>query len=189
MTHSEPTALVVVDMQQGFDDASWGRAVQREECDRNVVRLLDAWTDQGWPIVVVRHDSVHQESPLRPAHPGNALLPAVAAARADLLVTKTVNSAFYGTPDLDAWLRGEGIGRIVVCGIQTNMCVETTARMGGNLGYEVVVPLDATSTFDLAGPDGTVLPAEELIRATTTNLHGGGFAQVVTTSALLAQAR
>ena len=53
-------------------------------------------------------------------------------------MTKSVNSAFYGTPDLQARLRAAGIDQIVVCGIQTNMCVETTARMGGNLGFDVL---------------------------------------------------
>ena len=62
-----------------------------------------------------------------------------------------MNSAFYGDIDLHAWLTERGIGEIVVCGIQTNMCVETTARMAGNLGYDVTVALDATRTFDLAG--------------------------------------
>ena len=103
-----------------------------------------------------------------------------------MLVTKKVNSAFIGEPDLHGWLTDRGIGQIVVVGIQTNMCVETTSRMGGNLGYDVIVPIDATSTFDLTGPDGEVMTAEELKRATVTNLHGGGFATVTTTEAVLA---
>jgi nicotinamidase-related amidase len=65
------------------------------------------------------------------------------------------------------------------------MCVETTARVGGNLGFAVTVALDATATFDLAGPDGAVLTAEELTRATATNLHGGGFARVATVDQVL----
>ena len=134
--------------------------------------------------MVVRHDSGKPDSPLHPTHPGNALIAPVAGAPADLLVTKSVNSAFYGTPDLEAWLRAAGIDQIVVCGIQTNMCVETTARMGGNLGFDVVVPLNATRTFDLSGPDGTVVPAATLMQVTATNLHGGGFARIATTDEL-----
>jgi nicotinamidase-related amidase len=113
----------------------------------------------------------------------------VAGVPAALRVSKTVNSAFYGTPDLHAWLQGAGIGQLVVVGIQTNMCVETTARMAGNLGYDVVVPMDATHTFDAAGPDGRVLTADELTRATATNLHAGEFATVTTTEQVLAAAR
>jgi nicotinamidase-related amidase len=65
------------------------------------------------------------------------------------------------------------------------MCVETTARVGGNLGHRVSVALDATRTFDLAGPDGSTLTADELTRATATNLHGGGFARIVSTDQAL----
>jgi nicotinamidase-related amidase len=141
---------------------------------------------RGLPVVVVRHDSGNPDSPLHPAHPGTALIASVSGSPADLLVAKSVNSAFYGTPDLEAWLRTAGIDQIVLCGIQTNMCVETTARMGGNLGFDVVVALDATRTFDLAGPDGTVVPAATLMQVTATNLHGGGFARIASTDALVA---
>lgn len=103
-------------------------------------------------------------------------------------MTKTVNSAFYGEPDLDAWLRGAGIEQVVIVGIQTNMCNETTARMGGNLGYDVVFPLDAMHTFDLAGPFGWAATAEEPTRATAVSLHGGRFARVVTTAEVLSAA-
>lgn len=103
-------------------------------------------------------------------------------------MTKSVNSAFYGAPDLDAWLRAAGIGQFVVAGIQTNMCAETTARMGGNLGYEVLFALDATHTFDLEGPFGWRRTAEELAQASAVSLHGGGFARVVTTAEVVAAA-
>ncbi len=187
MTKIGRAALVVVDMQQGFEDASWGPTTNRPGCEENVARLLTVWTERGLPVVVVRHDSGEAGSPLNPEHPGNALMDVVAAAPADLLVTKTVNSAFYGTPDLEQWLRAEGIEQIVVCGIQTNMCVETTARMGGNLGLDVVVALDATRTFDLVGPDGTLVPAATLMEITATNLHGGGFARVASTSDVVSE--
>ena len=180
------TALIVIDMQQGFDDPYWGPTTNRPGCEDNVARLVEAWQASGDPIVVVRHDSTGPASPLNPAHPGNALMEGIAAVDPALFVTKSVNSAFYGEPDLESWLREADISRMVVCGIQTNMCVETTARMGGNLGFEVIVPLDATRTFDLAGPDGTVTPAATLMAITATNLHGGGFATVTTTDDLLA---
>ena len=63
-------------------------------------------------------------------------------------MTKTVNSSFHGEPSLDEWLDGQGIEQIYVCGITTNHCCETTARVGGNLGYDVRFVLDATHTFD-----------------------------------------
>ncbi len=178
-------ALIVVDVQRGFDDADfWGRR-DNPDCEANIARLIAGWTDHARPIVLVRHDSVKPDSPLDTDTPGNAFKEVVADAAYDILVTKQVNSAFYGEPDLEAWLRERGVGQIVVCGIQTNMCVETTARMGGNLGFDVLVPLDACHTFDLEGVGGLRLSPEELTRATAVNLSGGGFARVVGTDDLV----
>jgi nicotinamidase-related amidase len=81
-----------------------------------------------------------------------------------------VNSSFHGEPDLAEWLRGEGIERIVVCGIQTNMCCETTARVAANLDFDMTFVLDATYTFDLPAHDGGSISADELARVTAANL-------------------
>ncbi|AXE24756.1 cysteine hydrolase [Streptomyces globosus] len=194
MEITENTALVVVDVQKGFDDAAYWGPRNNPAADGNIASLITAWKDTGRPVVFVRHDSVSPGSPLRAGSAGNAFKDYVEARRGsgaglELLVTKSVNSAFYGTPDLDAWLREAGITRIVLAGIQTNMCVETTARMAGNLGYDVLFALDATHTFDLTGPDGRPVTADDLARATAASLHGGGFARVVDTAALTAAAR
>ena len=134
------------------------------------------------PIVFVRHDSNEPTSVLRPGQSGNDFK-AELTGKPDLLVSKSVNSAFYGTPDLDAWLKQNDINEIVICGIQTNMCCEITARMAGNLGYDVWFALDATHTFaKQAG--GVKLTADELAQATAVNLSGD-FAEVLSTSDVL----
>jgi nicotinamidase-related amidase len=178
-------ALIVIDMQRGFDDLEYWGPTANPDCAANVAALVATWERAGEPIVVVHHDSRSADSPLHPANPGNALVPEVAAAKAALTVAKDVNSAFYGDPDLHAWLQEAGIGEVVLCGIQTNMCVETTARMAGNLGYEVTVVLDATRTFDLttevAGMGTVTRTAEELMAVTALDLQGGGFARIAAT--------
>jgi nicotinamidase-related amidase len=72
----------------------------------------------------------------------------------------------------------------VITGITTNHCCETTARVGGNLGYDVLFAIDATHTFDRTGPDGLTYQADQLAAVTAANLHDE-FATVITTSALL----
>jgi nicotinamidase-related amidase len=174
------SALVVIDVQRGFDDASyWGRR-DNPSCESNVAALIAGWDGLR---VYVRHDSGEDGSPLRPGTPGNAFKDVVTG-EPDLLVSKNVNSAFYGSPDLHAWLQERGVSELVVCGITTNHCVETTSRMAGNLGYDVKLVLDATHTFDRVGPDGVTLTAEQLAQATATNLHGE-FATVVSTADVL----
>ncbi|OKK23030.1 isochorismatase [Streptomyces sp. CB00455] len=180
------SALLVIDVQRGFDDPSFWGPRNNPAAEDNIAALMDAWRASGRPVVLVRHAS-RPGSVLAPDHPGHAFKDLVEERRYEsLLITKTVNSAFYGTPDLAEWLTAGGIGQVVPVGIQTNMCVETTARMAGNLGYDVLVPLDATHTFDLAGPQGPGLTADELATATAVNLAGGGFARVVTTAEVLA---
>jgi len=183
MAERDQTVLIVVDVQYAFADAGyWGRR-NNPACEANIAALVTAWRAAGRPLVLVRHDSDEPGSPLRPGHPGNALRPEVEGPH-DLLVTKQVNSAFHGDPDLAGWLRDRGLGSIAICGITTNHCCETTARVGGNLGFDVQFVADATHTFDRAGPDGVVIAADDLARATAASLHGE-FATVVTTENLL----
>lgn len=193
MEITENAALVVVDVQQGFEEEEYWGPRNNPAADENIAGLIDAWQSSGRPVVFVRHDSPKPDSPLRVGYPGNAFKPYVEERRgkgsgAELFLTKSVNSAFYGTPNLGAWLDAAGVRQIVVAGIQTNMCAETTARMAGNLGYEVFFALDATYTFDGTGPWGWTLGAEELARATAVSLHGGGFAKVVRSAELIAAA-
>lgn len=172
------TALVVVDVQRGFDDPRWGRR-NNPACEENVARLLAHWRSARGPVVFVRHDSGEEGSPLAPGAPGNAFKDALTG-EPDLLVAKRVHSAFHGSPDLAAWLRGRGIGAVALCGITTNHCCETTARIGSDLGFEVAFVGDATHTFDRAAPDGSLVSAEDLQRATEASLDGE-FAAVVRT--------
>jgi nicotinamidase-related amidase len=183
---SDPIALVVVDVQKAFEDAGyWGRR-NNPACEENVAALIRAWRENEQPIVFVRHDSVDPGSPLRPGEPGNALKDVVDGTP-DLLVTKHVNSAFHGDPDLEAWLRANGIGDVVICGIQTNMCAETTARVAANLGFGVRFALDATHTFDLASHDGGTIAADELARVTAANIDPE-FGRVVSTAEAIREA-
>ncbi|MFD5899756.1 cysteine hydrolase family protein [Streptomyces sp. NPDC060366] len=187
MEIAENAALVIIDVQQGFEEVEYWGVRNNPEADGNIAALIDAWQASGRPVVFTRHDSTTPGSPLRPGYEGNSFKEYVerrrgkGAAGSELLVVKNVNSAFYGTPDLGAWLKAAGIGQLVVAGIQTNMCAETTTRMAGNLGYEVFFALDATYTFGQEGAWGWELSAQELARATAVSLHGGGFAKVVTT--------
>jgi len=179
---SNQGALIIIDVQQGFDDPIWGLR-NNADCDKNILRLLAAWRFASQPVVLVRHDSVSPTSPLRPGQPGNSFKAGVDGTH-DLLVTKSVNSAFYGSPDLDAWLRANSISKITICGITTNHCCETTARMAGNLGYDTRFVIDATHTFDRIDLSGKLVSADELMRITATNLESE-FATVVTTAQVL----
>lgn len=183
MLGSRP-ALIVVDVQEGFSDEDYWGERNNPDCESNIEALIGHWHQRRWPVVVVQHDSTDPDSPLHPGRRGHDLLPCVTGG--NLLVNKSVNSSFHGTPDLHAWLIDQNVTDVVICGITTNHCCETTARVSGNLGHRTLFVIDATHTFARRGPDGDLVSADDLARVTATNLHAE-FATVVRTGELVAE--
>jgi len=179
-------ALLVIDVQQGFESTVWGEPFV-PDAESRIARLLDAWRGTNRPVIVVQHLSTSPDSPLHPDSPGSALKPDVAPRNGELLVQKRVNSAFIGT-DLEAHLREHGIEELVLGGYTTNHCVSTTARMASNLGFQTTVVGDATTAFAAEGPDGRRYSAEEVHAISLANLHGE-FATVMSTAAVLSALR
>ena len=95
---------------------------------------------------------------------------------------KSEVNAFQDT-ELLGLLRDAGIERLVLCGMQTHMCLEGAARAAADHGFACVVVADACATRDLER-DGSVVAAEDVHRATLATLDGA-YAEVVDTAALL----
>ena len=175
------TALLLVDYQTGFDDPRWGTR-NHPDAETRALRLLAHARDDGWQVVVVRHDSVEPESSLRPGQPGNDLKAGFDPRPGEWLISKSVHSAFIGT-ELEARLRECGITRVVVAGITTDQCVSTTARMANNLGFAVTLVEDACCCFALEAPDGRTVGATALHQAHIATL-AAEFADVLTLAQL-----
>ena len=175
-------ALLIIDVQRGFDDPKWGRR-NNPDAERNITRLLELWRATQRPVIHVKHNSTEPDSPLRPERPGNEFKQATQPRDDEKIVEKNVHSAFIGT-DLERFLRERHITALVIVGLTTNHCISTTARMSGNLGFTTFLVSDATATFDRSGPDGELIRAEVLHKISLANLHGE-FATVVTTEYVL----
>jgi len=176
------TALIPIDMQRGFDLAP-PRPLSNPAIDANGRRLLAHWRRQGWPVLHVKHDSIHAVSTLHPSHPGNALREGFEPQAGEPLVGKSVNCAFVGT-DFELRLRRLKVERVVLFGLYADMCVSTTARIAANLGFETIVVGDACASIDLPGLDGVVIPGAQIARAHLATLHAE-FAKVVATADLV----
>lgn len=175
-------ALIAIDVQSGFDSDYWGIR-NNPDMEVNGRDLLAAWRASGRPIVHSRHDSTNPASPLAPRQPGNRFKIGFEPRSGELIVPKNVNSAFIGT-DLETWLRRAGITQLVLFGIATDMCVSTTARMGANLGFDVIVAGDACHTWGQNGPDGVYIDGDTIHRANLATLNTE-FGRVATTRELL----
>lgn len=170
MNLSPTVALLVIDVQQGFDDPRWG-ARNNPGAEQRIAELLEAWRATGRPVIHVQHLSLEPQSPLREDAPGHAFKIDALPMAGEPVFRKHVNSAFIGT-GLETHLRSNGIDTLVLAGLTTDHCVSTTARMAGNLGFDVTVVEDATATFDRRDADGTHYSADLMHRIALASLHG-----------------
>ncbi|MGK5113678.1 MULTISPECIES: cysteine hydrolase family protein [unclassified Geodermatophilus] len=174
--------LLVVDVQEAFDDPSWG-ARNNPSAESNIGALLDRWRSTGRPVVHVQHRNPAPGSLFHPDAPGHRFKPVAAPLPGEAVVHKSVNSAFIGT-DLERRLRARAEVDLVICGLTTDHCVSTTTRMAGNLGFRARLVGDATATFERTGPDGRHYGADLVHDTALASLHGE-FADVVATEDVL----
>jgi nicotinamidase-related amidase len=185
MTLPKTAALILIDMQMAF--LEWERAGLKRNnpgAVDNIGRVLTAFRDRGMAVFHIRHASTEPDSALRPDRTGYQPIGQAREIDGEPVIVKHVNSAFIGT-DLEKRLREGGHRAVVIAGITTNHCVETTTRMAGNLGFDARLVADACYTFDRVGIDGRVHSAEAIHDMTLSNLNGE-FASIVTTDAIVA---
>ncbi|HMX12079.1 MAG TPA: isochorismatase family protein [Burkholderiaceae bacterium] len=183
------TALLLVDVQQSFTARPYWNAERARPFLAHCNTLIAGCVAAGLPIVRILHSDGPDaaDNPFSPAsgllRPLDGLQPFEAA----LTVEKHRHSALVGTT-LPVWLREQGIGRLIVAGIRTEQCCETTTRHASDEGWAVDFCTEATLTFDMRTPDGHLLSADQITERTATVL-AGRFATVVTVAQALARAQ
>lgn len=177
-------ALLLIDIQKGFDNPIWGTR-NNPDAEDKAAQLLAHWRAQNWPVLHVKHVSTQSGSPL--SGEGAAFKDQVSPLPQEPIFEKSVNSALIGT-DLLAHLKSEKIESLTICGLTTPHCVSTTTRMAANLGFQVDLIADAcaafTSNADTSFDDGPALTAAEIHRTALAHLNAE-FATVLTTQQAL----
>lgn len=160
--------LLVIDVQKamfGTAEPLHGRAVVAV-----IASLIAKARASGTPVFYVQHDGGTGDEFDKNA-PGFAIMDEIAPQDGDSITVKRRASAFYET-GLDQSLKAAGIDHIIVCGMQTEYCVDTTIRSAFEHGYRVTAVADAHTTFD-----SQLLPAATII-AHTHHLWNGRFARL-----------
>jgi nicotinamidase-related amidase len=169
------TCLLLIDVQQGVDVLEhWGGPTGRRnnpDAESVMASLLDEWRAAGRTVAFTRHGSREADSPLKFSLPTGAQKPGFEPLDGDIVIDKDVNSGWVGT-QLELQLRRHGINRLVVVGFFTNMCVETTVRMAGNMGYDTYLVPDGCATTNRVGPDGIDHDPETVHQLSVASLHG-----------------
>jgi len=150
---STQTALLIIDAQVGLLD----EAYRRDDVVARIAGLIAKARTSGLPVIYVQHETDEAGDPLAIGSPGWHIHPALAPWRTDLVVHKRSSDSFYETP-LQQELDARHVRHLVVTGMKTEMCVDTTSRRAVSLGYDVTLVADAHTTTDTR-----TLPAARMV--------------------------
>ncbi|MFF8537837.1 isochorismatase family protein [Streptomyces sp. NPDC015532] len=188
-------ALIVIDVQESFRAHPLWETISDPKITDQVDRLVRLARRAGDTVVWVLHSEPGSGGVFDPALGHVRLMDELERQDGEPLIHKTAHNAFT-TTNLQQLLTGRGVRELTVCGIRTEQCVETTARLASDLGYEVTFVSDATATNPVPhrdAPDGQsvaelladprTLSAEDVIERTEYAL-AGRFATIATVDEL-----
>lgn len=175
------TALIVIDAQESFRHRPYFRPEGIAAYLERQQALIDGASAAGLPVVQIFH--VEDSGPFaRDSGFVRTLEPLRIAP--DAIFEKRRHSALVGS-GLDVWLTRNGIHRLIISGIRTEQCCETTTRHASDMGYAVDYVGEATLTFPMTDASGREWSAAE-IRARTELVLAGRFARIATVEEALA---
>lgn len=167
------TALLLIDVQQSFRARpTWSDADVPAFLARTNA-LLAGCAERGIPIVRIFHTDGPRDASNPFATESGLVRPldGLAPYEAAVTIEKHRHSALVGT-GLTVWLHQKGIGRLIIAGIRTEQCCETTARHASDEGWAVDFVSEAMLTFDMRTPAGNTLSAAAIRERTETVLAG-----------------
>jgi nicotinamidase-related amidase len=182
------TCLILIDSQESFRQRPYFTTTDLPAYLEAQNALIDGCVAQGVPIVRVFHVD-DPKSASNPFSLESGFVKPLAELRSfepAATFYKSRHSALVGT-GLDVWLTQNGIQKLIISGIRTEQCCETTTRHASDLGWEVDYCLDATLTWDMQQLDGTVLTSAD-IKARTATVLNDRFATICSVQQALARA-
>ena len=177
------TAMLLVDVQKGVNDTSYygGSKGRRNNlnAENNIIHILTEWRLSDRQVAFTKHNSREANSPLKLSLDSGQQLDGMEPEVGDIVVQKDVNSGFIGT-SLELDLRRSGVQRLLVVGFFTNVCIETTVRMAGNMGFDTYLVHDACAAMNGIGHDGEDYDPDLVHNMAIANMHGE-FCTAITT--------
>ncbi len=143
-------ALLLIDIQNDYFPGGAMEVVGAEAAAAQAATLLAAFRQRVYPIVHIQHVSVRPGAKFfLPDTPGVAIHESVRPAAGEMIVQKNFPNSFRNTPLLEL-LRDRGVKELVIAGMMTHMCVDTTTRAASDLGFSCSLAHDACATKALS---------------------------------------
>lgn len=174
-------ALIVIDAQQSFRHSTYWSENDLPDYLKNQQALIDGCVQQGIPVVQVFHVEAQGHFSIAS---GNIQTLSGLSLTPDLTLHKHYHSAFAGTA-LASWLTEKGINQLIISGIRTEQCCETTTRHGSDSGFNVDFVSEATLTFPMTHARSGRVYSPADIRERTELVLEGRFARITTVAQAL----
>ncbi|GAA2603656.1 cysteine hydrolase family protein [Paractinoplanes durhamensis] len=141
-------ALIVIDVQESFRARPLWRTLDNPALIGNIQRLVEAARANGELVVWVLHAEPGSGGLFDPANGQVRIVDELKPADDEAIIVKTSHNSF-STTNLGQRLTAAGVRSVTVTGLRTEQCVETTARVASDFGYDVTFVTDATGTFPI----------------------------------------
>jgi nicotinamidase-related amidase len=161
------TALLIVDIQNVYFPGDGPGLVNAEPASLNAKEILEVFRENNQLVVHIRHK----------ADKGFEIHKNVEPVSNEKVITKEEVNSFQKTDLLD-YLKNNNINRLVIIGMQTQMCVEAAIRAGHDFGFECIVIRDACATRDVKF-NGKIVKAEDVQTSTLAEITDGGYGKVI----------
>ena len=179
------SALLVIDVQDSFKASPRWLKRNNPRFEENLNRLIDAYRAAGLPVIYFLHSD--EDEYFERTSPHYKLMDFISLREDEALLHKITRNVFTST-ELVPLLLKRGVRRVVISGIQTEQCCETSARVGADLGFDIDFVTEATLTFPIALEPGSSveLAADAVVERTEYALRRR-FARIATVDAIVAE--
>lgn len=135
--------LLIIDMQKAIADE---KPYAYEEVEKNIAKLLNHYRNNNFPIIFIQHDG-SKGSEFEPGINSWEIVDKLKPQESEIIINKKYNSAFKKTT-LESELIKKGINKLIIVGMQTEYCIDTTIRVAFEKGYEIIIPEMTNTTVD-----------------------------------------
>ncbi len=167
------TALLVIDIQEFYFPGGDMPLYQPEQAAGKALLLIDSFRKEGEEVIYISHNY----------EPGGSIHEMVKPLPGEKVISKNSVNSFLDT-GLQEYLNQKGINRLVICGMQTHMCVEAAVRAASDLGYDCTLIHDACTTRDLKYNDH-IIKAIDVHLSTLSSMSS--YAKIISTKNYLGQ--
>lgn len=163
-------ALLIIDVQNDYFPGGANEPVHPVEAEKKIQELIADSRTNGRPVVYIQHFNPPDDTFFLEGTKGAEISERIRPEAEDKVIVKRYPNSFLET-ELDEYLKSLRVDTLIVCGMMTHMCVDTTVRAAMDYGYQVELAADACATMDL-NLNGEVIPAETVHKAFIAALDG-----------------